>query len=46
MIEYLTQHYTAKGYKVIAILNDIASGLKTNRKGLLKLFNYVVDKQG
>jgi len=44
-IEYLTQYCTAKGYKVIDILSDIASGLKTNRRGLLKLFNYVVNKQ-
>jgi len=44
-IEYLTQYCTTKGYKVIDILSDIASGLKTNRRGLLKLFNYVVNKQ-
>jgi len=44
-IEYLTQYCTAKGYKVIDILSDIASGLKTNRRGLLKLFNYVINKQ-
>ena len=44
-IEYLTQYCSAKGYKVIDILSDIASGLKTNRRGLLKLFNYVVNKQ-
>lgn len=34
-----------KGYGVVDVLSDIASGLNTNRKGLLKLFNYVVDKQ-
>jgi len=44
-IQYLTQYCSAKGYKVIDILSDIASGLKTNRRGLQKLFNYVVNKQ-
>ena len=44
-IEYLTQYCTAKGYRVVDILGDVASGLKTNRRGLLKLFNYVVNKQ-
>jgi len=44
-IQYLTQYCSAKGYRVIDILTDIASGLKTNRRGLLKLFNYVVNKQ-
>ena len=44
-IEYLTQYCSAKGYKVIDILSDVASGLKTNRRGLLKLFNYVINRQ-
>ena len=44
-IEHLTQYCSAKGYKVIDVLSDVASGLKTNRKGLLKLFNYVVNRQ-
>jgi len=44
-IEYLTQYCTAKDYRVIDVLSDIASGLKTNRRGLQKLFNYVVNKQ-
>mgnify|MGYP000058803409 CR=1 FL=1 len=44
-IQYLTQYCSAKGYKVIDILSDIASGIKTNRRGLLKLFNYAVGKQ-
>ncbi len=44
-IQYLTQYCSAKGYRVVDILSDIASGLKTNRRGLLKLFNYVVNKQ-
>ena len=44
-IQYLTQYCSAKGYKVVDVLSDVASGLKTNRRGLLKLFNYVVNKQ-
>ena len=44
-IQYLTQYCSAKGYRVIDVLSDVASGLKTNRKGLMKLFNYVVNKQ-
>ena len=44
-IQYLTQYCSAKGYKVIDILSDVASGLKSNRKGLIKLFNYVINKQ-
>jgi len=44
-IEYLTKYCTAKGYRVIDVLSDIASGLKTNRRGLLKLFNYIVNKE-
>ena len=44
-IEYLTQYCSSKGYKVIDVLSDIASGLKTDRRGLLKLFDYVVNRQ-
>ncbi len=44
-VEYLTQYCSAKGYRVIDVLSDVASGLKTNRRGLIKLFNYVVNKQ-
>jgi len=44
-IQYLTQYCSAKGYRVVDILSDVASGLKTNRRGLIKLFNYVVNKQ-
>ncbi|RLF22933.1 MAG: IS607 family transposase [Thermoprotei archaeon] len=44
-IQYLMQYCSAKGYKVIDILSDIASGLKTNRRGLQKLFDYVIDRQ-
>ncbi len=44
-IEYLTQYCSAKGYRVIDILSDVASGLKTNRRGLFKLFKYVIGRQ-
>ena len=44
-VQYLTQYCSAKGYKVVDVLSDIASGLKANRRGLLKLFNYVMNKQ-
>ena len=44
-IQYLTQYCSSKGYKVVDVLSDVASGLKTDRKGLLKLFNYVVNRQ-
>jgi len=44
-IQYLTQYCTAKGYRVVDVLSDVASGLNTERRALLKLFNYVVNKQ-
>ena len=44
-IQYLTQYCTSKGYRVVDVLSDVASGLKTDRRGLLKLFNYVVNRQ-
>ena len=40
-INYLTNYATAKGYKVVEVLKDVASGLNTQRKGLLKLFKLV-----
>ncbi|BAB67578.1 IS607-like element ISSto13 family transposase [Sulfurisphaera tokodaii] len=40
-INYLTNYATAKGYKVVEVLKDIASGLNTQRKGLLKLLKLV-----
>jgi len=42
-IQYLTQYCSAKGYRVIDVLSDVASGLDTEWRGLLKLFNYVAD---
>ncbi|MEZ0394087.1 MAG: IS607 family transposase [Desulfurococcaceae archaeon] len=44
-IKYLTEYCVSKGYKVVDILTDIASGLKTDRKGLKKLFDYAASKQ-
>ncbi|QXJ30785.1 IS607 family transposase [Saccharolobus shibatae] len=40
-INYLTNYATAKGYKVVEVLKDVASGLNTQREGLLKLFKLV-----
>jgi len=44
-IEDLNQYCIAKGYKVVDVLSDVTSGLNTDRKGLLKLFDYVVNKK-
>ena len=44
-VEYLTQYCSSKGYRVVDVLSDVASGLKTDRRGLLKLFNQVVNRQ-
>jgi excisionase family DNA binding protein len=44
-VEYLTQYCSSKGYRVLDVLSDVASGLKTDRRGLLKLFDYVVNRQ-
>jgi excisionase family DNA binding protein len=44
-IQYLTQYCSSKGYRVVDVLSDVASDLKTDRKGLLKLFDYVVNRQ-
>jgi len=37
-IQYLTQYCSAKGYRVVDVLSDVASGLNTERRGLPKLF--------
>jgi excisionase family DNA binding protein len=44
-IQYLTQYCSTKGYRAVDVLSDIASGLKTDRRGLLKLLNQVVNRQ-
>jgi excisionase family DNA binding protein len=43
-INYLTNYATAKGYKVVDVIKDFASGLNTQRKGLLKLFKLVEER--
>jgi len=44
-VQYLTEYCASKGYKVIDMLSDVASGLKTSRRGLMKLLDYVVSRQ-
>ena len=44
-VQYLKQYCSSKGYKVVDVLSDVASGLKADRRGLLKLLDYVVNRQ-
>jgi excisionase family DNA binding protein len=44
-IQYLKQYCSSRGYRVIDVLSDVASGLKADREGLLKLLNYVINRQ-
>ncbi|MEM4048099.1 MAG: IS607 family transposase [Zestosphaera sp.] len=44
-VKYLLEYCASKGYKVVEVLTDVASGLKTDRKGLRKLFDLVTSKQ-
>jgi DNA binding domain, excisionase family len=44
-VQYLTQYCSSKGYRVVDVLSDIASGLRADRRGLLKLLDYVVNRQ-
>ena len=41
----LIEYARSKGYQDIIVLEDVASGLNENRKGLAKLFELVVQKQ-
>lgn len=43
-VDYLTSYAAAKGYRVVDVIEDVASGLNTRRKGLLKLFKLVENK--
>jgi len=43
--ERLRQYCSAKGYKVIDVITDVASGLKEDRSGLQKLFKMVESKE-
>ncbi|ADI32308.1 IS607 family transposase [Staphylothermus hellenicus] len=42
-IEYLKKYCSARGYNVVDVLTDIASGLNEERRGLRKLIDYVVN---
>jgi len=44
-VQYLRQYCFSRGYRVVDVLSDIASGLKADRRGLLKLLDYVVNRQ-
>ncbi len=44
-IERLRSYCSAKGYKVIDVVTDVASGLKEDRNGLQKLFKIVESRQ-
>ena len=44
-IERLRSYCSAKGYKVVDVITDVASGLKEDRSGLLKLFDIVEKRQ-
>ena len=44
-VKYLLEYCASKGYRVVEVLTDVASGLKTDRKGLRKLFELVTSKQ-
>jgi len=44
-VERLRAYCSARGYRVIDVVTDIASGLNEDRKGLLKLFDIVEKRQ-
>ncbi|MFP3231839.1 MAG: IS607 family transposase, partial [Acidilobus sp.] len=44
-IQYLRQYCSSRGYKVVDMLSDVASGLKAGRKGLMRLLEYVTNRQ-
>lgn len=44
-IQYLRQYCYSRGYRVVDVLSDIASGLRADRKGLLRLLEYVTNRQ-
>jgi len=44
-IEDLSQYCIARGYKVVGVLSDVGSGLNTGRKGLMKLFDYIINRK-
>ena len=44
-LERLRSYCSAKGYKVVDVVTDVASGLKEDRNGLQKLFSLVENHQ-
>jgi len=44
-VQYLRHYCSSRGYKVVDVLSDVASGLKADREGLLKLLDYVTNRQ-
>ncbi|MEM0318328.1 MAG: IS607 family transposase [Fervidicoccaceae archaeon] len=44
-VRYLLEYCASKGYRVVEVLTDVASGLKTDRKSLKKLFELVTSRQ-
>jgi excisionase family DNA binding protein len=44
-VQYLRQYCSSKGYRVVDVLSDVASGLRTDRKGLMRLLDYVTNRQ-
>jgi excisionase family DNA binding protein len=44
-VQHLKQYCSSKGYRVIDVLSDVASGLRADREGLLRLLDYVVNRQ-
>jgi putative resolvase len=44
-VERLRSYCSAKGYKVVDVITDVASGLNEERSGLLKLFNLITGRQ-
>ncbi len=44
-VERLRNYCSAKGYKIVGVITDVASGLKEDRNGLQKLFDIVERRQ-
>ncbi len=44
-VERLRNYCSARGYKIVNVITDVASGLKEDRSGLMKLFSMVENKQ-
>jgi predicted site-specific integrase-resolvase len=44
-VQYLKQYCSSRGYRVVDVLSDVASGLRADRKGLLRLLDYVTSRQ-